>query len=277
MLQCCWLTDLHLDLAPTEAAVRLGAWIHQRKPKFIALTGDIAEAPSLLDALRTLELRTSVEGCTDDPPIFFVLGNHDYYKGSIAAVRGAVSELCKESRRLFWMNESGIQQISARTCVVGHDGWYDARSGLGEAAHFVISDFQEIEDLRVQPTPEARIARMRELADEGTAYLERRLFKAARRFDEVIILTHVPPGEDLSYYKGQPGSMHSLPFFSCRSSGEMFKRVALQHQTTRFTVLCGHTHAERRQEPVPGHPNLRILVGGADYGFPAPQAAFWVP
>ena len=64
------------------------------------ITGDIAEAPSLGDLLSDVAsaLRT---------PIYFVLGNHDFYRGSIPRVREAVVDLCRRSEWLAWLPAAG--------------------------------------------------------------------------------------------------------------------------------------------------------------------------
>jgi predicted MPP superfamily phosphohydrolase len=55
-----------------------------------AITGDIGEARSIERYLRLLE--SSLQR-----PIYFVLGNHDFYHGSIVLVRERVRNLCKTS------------------------------------------------------------------------------------------------------------------------------------------------------------------------------------
>jgi len=53
-------------------------------------------------------------------PIYFVLGNHDFYAGSIADVRASVKKLVQNSKRLYWMDIEGIVKLSSKTCIIGH-------------------------------------------------------------------------------------------------------------------------------------------------------------
>jgi 3',5'-cyclic-AMP phosphodiesterase len=62
-------------------------------------------------------------------PIYFVLGNQDFYGGSIAAVREAVARKAAASRWLHWLPESGVIPLTANTALVGHDSWADGRLG----------------------------------------------------------------------------------------------------------------------------------------------------
>lgn len=40
-----------------------------------------------------------------------------------------VAGLCAESERLHWLPKSGIVELAPTTCLVGHGGWADGRSG----------------------------------------------------------------------------------------------------------------------------------------------------
>ena len=61
------------------------------KPDAVLLGGDIGEAPSLKGYLLGLEDHL-------ERPIYFVLGNHDFYQGSIADVRDEMFGLTQQSR-----------------------------------------------------------------------------------------------------------------------------------------------------------------------------------
>lgn len=56
-------------------------------------------------------------------PIYFVVGNHDYYKGTICDVRNALTILSKENDLLFWLPATGIQVLANNTILLGQDGW----------------------------------------------------------------------------------------------------------------------------------------------------------
>jgi Icc protein len=110
-----WATDVHLNFLEPQV-VRIStvtAWA----PDALLLGGDIAEAESLEPMMRIVEERFA-------RPIYFVLGNHDYYKGSIAAVHPRVRAMCASSRWLRWLDDSpGPIALTERTGLVGHGGW----------------------------------------------------------------------------------------------------------------------------------------------------------
>ena len=106
----------------------------------VLITGDIAEADSLLDWLSALE---SELAC----PIYFVLGNHDYYGGSMRSVRAAVESRCRDSRYLRWLDQSGVVRLSAAASLVGAGGWADARYGDYERSGVRLNDLNYIHDL----------------------------------------------------------------------------------------------------------------------------------
>ena len=64
-----------------------------------------------------------------EKPIYFILGNHDYYKGQVNEVRDAMRMLTDTHKWLFWLPASGIQKLCSNTLLIGQDGWADGRLG----------------------------------------------------------------------------------------------------------------------------------------------------
>ena len=75
-----WLTDIHLNFINSGELDNFCNKITSIHPDGVLIGGDIGEAPSLTNLLITLEQKLRC-------PIYFVLGNHDYYHGSICDVR----------------------------------------------------------------------------------------------------------------------------------------------------------------------------------------------
>ncbi len=76
MTRIAWMTDLHLDFVEdTHQIERFCENIVTLNPDAVLIGGDIAIAVTLEESLLTLAkyLRR---------PIYFVLGNHDFYKSS---------------------------------------------------------------------------------------------------------------------------------------------------------------------------------------------------
>ena len=82
-----WLTDLHLNFVDPDCVDGLCRRIRDEGADAVLISGDIAEAPGVEAYLEFLGRRI-------DRPIFFVLGNHDFYRGSIGEVRARVAAFC---------------------------------------------------------------------------------------------------------------------------------------------------------------------------------------
>jgi predicted phosphodiesterase len=80
-----WLTDIHLDFVDAAGRAALAAAVGAERPDGVVVTGDIATAPTVLELLDEL-------GAAIGAPLWFVLGNHDFYRGSIADVRARAAE-----------------------------------------------------------------------------------------------------------------------------------------------------------------------------------------
>ena len=79
-MQLAWVTDIHLDFLTAEQTDRFFAEIVETGADGVVVTGDIALATTIVGLLRQM-------GGAVKRPVWFVLGNHDFYGGSIATVR----------------------------------------------------------------------------------------------------------------------------------------------------------------------------------------------
>src|SRR5258706_15569294 len=111
-MQYAWLTDIHLNFLDDEARQKFYQEIVNTKCDGVLISGDIAEAPCLADILN--EMANYI-----DKPIYFILGNHDYYRGQVDEVRNAMTALTKENDNLFWLPASGIQKLDNDTFLLG--------------------------------------------------------------------------------------------------------------------------------------------------------------
>ncbi len=118
-MQLAWATDIHLDHA-TESARRRFCQSVNEQANALVVTGDIAESLILGSALESLATLTG-------RPVFFVLGNHDFYRGSVAGTRRQVGYVVGEG--LVYLNQAGVVELTPTTALVGHDGWADGRLG----------------------------------------------------------------------------------------------------------------------------------------------------
>src|SRR5436309_7474365 len=85
-----WVTDIHLNFLEPEALQAYHDLLRNQKLDGVLISGDIAEAPSVAGFLLGLRRGLGI-------PIYFVLGNHDYYFSSLQAVHERIRALCAES------------------------------------------------------------------------------------------------------------------------------------------------------------------------------------
>lgn len=73
-MRAAWVTDIHLDFLSHAECEEFFASIVWESPDVVFVTGDTSIAPSLLTHLEGMNRALS-------KPIYFVLGNHDFYRG----------------------------------------------------------------------------------------------------------------------------------------------------------------------------------------------------
>ncbi len=266
MKRLAWLTDLHLNFVTLGHVDRLCRAVRESGADAVLLGGDIGEAPDVVEQLEGLDARLGL-------PVYFVLGNHDFYRGSIARVRAGVEALCARSPRLHWLPGSGVVALTPETALVGHDGWADGRFGDYERSEVLLNDYRLIEELAGLDTRD-RLRRLNALGDEAADHFRAVLPEALDRFRRVIALTHVPPFREACWHRGQVSDDAWLPHFACKAVGEALVEAMAAHPDREMTVLCGHTHSPGEAQVLP---NLRVLTGGAEYGRPEVQRVLCVP
>jgi predicted MPP superfamily phosphohydrolase len=263
MKRFAWLTDVHLNFLPVDEVDAFLAKLADERLDGVLLGGDIAEAIELCDYLQRIDERLATN-------VYFVLGNHDYYYGWIEPVREHVRRLCAERPRLHYLSECGSFGLGRSVGLIGHDGWADARLGDYEKSVVSMQDFRLIGDF-AGLGKQARLPRLHALGDEAAAHIRRVLPEALAEFDEVVLLTHVPPLREACWHEGQTSDDDWAPFFTCRAVGDAILEIMPNHPRKRLLVLCGHTHGAGVAQPLE---NVEILTGGAKYGDPTIQRIF---
>ena len=263
MPRIAWLTDLHLDfLSPDEARSFLDR-VRGQQVDAVVISGDMSEARDLDHDLRTIADRLEL-------PVYFVLGNHDFYYGSIREVRKLAQAVCAELPNLHYLTTSGVIELSPRLGLVGHDGWADARLGDYETSFVMMNDYLLIAELAGY-NKEDRWPVLNALGDEAAAHIRKVLPLALQKYPEVLLVTHVPPMREACWHEGQLSDDEWLPHFSCRAMGDAILDVMRHFPQRKLTVLCGHTHSAGECRP---RDNITIYTGGAKYGLPVMQRVF---
>jgi len=263
MMRLAWLTDLHLNFVDLSEVDRLCLRIRDEEAGAVLISGDIAEAPDVVTYLEYLDRWL-------DRPIFFVLGNHDFYRGGMAEVRARVAELDSHAPWLHWLNLAGVVELTAETGLVGHDGWVDGRLGDYAGSDVLLNDYFLIEEL-AGLDPGERLERLHGLGAEAADHFRRVLPEALARFQHVIAVTHVPPFRESCWHLGTISGDAWLPHFASKVTGEVLAAVMRMHPDRELLVLCGHTHSSGAAQILP---NLKVLTGEAVYGRPEVQG--WI-
>ena len=274
-----WATDLHLDQDRSgfleEPSV--GEEIRQKRlPGFVVatqnskcdgwlITGDIAERDGLIDGLMRMDSLI-------DQPIYFVLGNHDFYGDTIANTRARVIAKVREANSLVYLTDCGPVQLDDRAFLVGEDGWGDASEGNFEGSYVNLRDFAEIEDFVRIPKDDWK-ERLQTLGWESARRLSEKLARIPVDATRLIVLTHVPPFCEACWYEGMTTDENWSPFFVCGQVGATLRSFAENNPSMKITVLCGHTHHNGFVQVIE---NLDVYTGAAAYGYPKVESTISV-
>lgn len=262
-MRAVWATDIHLNFLNSEERGYFFSSILDQNPDVVLITGDIAEAPTLEPLL--LEMIQSIQR-----PLYFVLGNHDFYYSSIPQVRTSLQQFCHAHKNLFYLSGNGVVELTKTTALIGHDGWGDGRLGNYVQSPVRLSDnalIQELADLDYGKL----IHKLRQLGEEAASAIHAPFREALDSYQHIILLTHVPPFREACWYQGRIGGDDWLPFFTCKAVGDVLLEVLTDRPKNQVTVLCGHTHNAGLAQILP---NLRVLTGSAEYGAPQVQQLF---
>ena len=261
-MRATWLTDIHLNMVRPLALKAFYERVRAEQPDVVLVTGDIGESDSV--ARLVGELATIA-------PLYFVLGNHDYYRSSVATVRAAMQRLAAPAR---WLHAVDPIALTDRVALVGVDGWGDARCGDLDSK-VELSDWIRIDELKRCHDRAQLVETLQRYGSNEARTLRDKLARAPAR-DELLVLTHVPPFPEACIYDGKQSDAGWLPWFTCIATGEVLADHARAHPEQRVTVLCGHSHGVGAFEPLP---NLIVRTGGwppgvEGYGNPIVQATF---
>jgi len=254
-----WASDIHLNFCSAEVVERFCEEIAAQEPDGLVITGDIAESDSVGPFLYYLERMLRMD-------IYFVLGNHDFYYGSIAEVHRALADVrTSEHLRATYLTQSPTVQLTPSTILIGDDGFGDARLGDPWGSRSQLADWNYIEELKNLRRP-ARIARLQQLGDAAAERLLPKLVEACRSpAQHIVLATHVPPFAEAARYRNLPTEDYALPWYTCDAVGHVLRDVMALHEHKHMTVLCGHTHGKHYTRILP---NLIVHTAGARYKMP---------
>jgi hypothetical protein len=271
MTKICWITDPHFNFLRAFGATAAFAKdiCKTYDPEALIITGDIAEGHNIEGLL--VEFAEGV----DDRPVYWLEGNHDYYKASISKMQERFRELDMVPN-LFWL-DTAEPVLFDDFALVGKYAWYDGLSGNPQRSPVALYDFSSVgefkrlyneydwEFMAHTGSRNPLLNAFRKLAAEAVAEVRPKLEQALKLKRHVVFATHVAPFEGAAWHEGKISNPDWLPWFSCRQMGDMLAEVAAQHPDHKILVLCGHSHSPGKYQHAP---NLKVLTGNAAYGAP---------
>ena len=258
-----WVTDPHLDHLPTERElIEFVKLLHNRDSDGLLITGDIAESPTIYEFL-------GIISGAYQRPVFFVLGNHDYYRAWMAETRERVRAVCEACPPgiLNWLTESEPLHLKDDVWIAGHDGWYDGLCGLGMQSQAALTDFVQagvfdLADAARRGKLNLFLA-LKKLGSQAARAVEEQLHSAVEQGGRrILVLTHFPPFWETSFFRGRRTSANYAPFYVNKSMGDVLEAFAEEHPNVKLEVFAGHTHGKCE---VPIRDNLIVRVGSARY------------
>lgn len=256
-MRLAWTSDIHLNHVTLKAWDRWVQSIRQTEADAILISGDISEADDVV-----FQLQRIAE--TLRPPIYFVLGNHDFYCSSIAETRRTVAAACRELPKLSYLTDCSPIELAPRRFLMGEDGWGDGTVGDFDHSPVRLNDFRAIIDFQ-RAGRDRWQSLVQQQGAESAERLRGKLRTLSDRADEVLVVTHVPPFRESCWYEGQTTDDNWAPFFVCGQVGAVLDDFARDHPTIRIQVLCGHTHHPGVAEMAD---NLTVYTAKAIYGAP---------
>lgn len=263
-MRLAWATDIHLDSALPDQAEALVDSITQAKPDAVLLTGDISTGSEITAHLHWLQKSLNL-------PVYFVLGNHDLWWGTIHGVHRAVRKIGWSQLR--WLGSVSHINLTETTVLVGEDGWYDGRAGNYQTSSVRLNDWKTIQDFRGLDR-DGVLDLIQKMADRSTLALREKIRSLPETYTTVVVATHVPPFVRASLYRGNPSGNDHAPFYVNERMGQVLADLAYERPEVQFRVLCGHTHFAADYSPLD---NLRCQSGGAEYQFPKLQGVLEFP
>lgn len=256
-----WITDPHFDHLESDGFSIIVDMIKAEGSNGVILTGDITCSATCILLLKRLYREIKI-------PVYFVLGNHDFYGCSIQSVRSTASMLEEQHSDLKYLTTSTSPiELAPGVCLIGHDGWYDARCGDYEHSDVKMEDRNRISDF-VNLTKASFKTKLNELGTEAAEHLRKQLKLAICSYDQVVLAMHVPPFREACLYNGEIASNFNLPFYCCKAVGDVILEIMGSAPEKQLLVLCGHTHQKAEYQPLP---NVKVHVGAAKYGRPRIQ------
>lgn len=266
-MKCLWATDIHLDHCNEDTLTDFWNAMATEQPDVVLLTGDIAEGETVIPWLQRMQTAVGA-------PVYFILGNHDYYHSSIAWVRQQMVQFNQSQTELQWLGAAPVIALTPEWGLLGCDGWGDGRHGDFLGSTVKLKDYRLIAELAAASSAMDLWRQLQGLGDAEATYLAHQLNQAQAYFPKILVLTHPPPFAEACFYLGHVSAdANWLPHFTCQAVGNVLLDFVNSHPHHELLVLAGHSH---NPCDVTLNPQLRVCVGAAEYGAPCYETVWLV-
>ena len=255
-----WLSDTHLNVLTAEQHQQFLVTITSTLCDAMVITGDIAEPPVTENFLQQLAMQTSV-------PIYFVLGNHDYYGTTVSAQRALIEKISQTHPSLYFLTRHQPIPLTPQCILLGIDSWPDGRSSDFLQCTRELLDKEYIQDLiPVKNSKQALVTQLQQLADADVATLTTALTQVvASGSTQLLVMTHVPPWYGTAEYALSPRDQTELSHFTCWALGQVLHDFAISHPGIQIVHLAGHVHHAASYSITA---NYRVITAAATVGKP---------
>lgn len=267
MQRIAWATDVHLEFAVDAMRSIFAKEIVNQKADALLLTGDIANSKLIERLLKELQGRIGI-------PIYFNMGNHDFYGGFISNGRRWAEGITKQAVPLHWIEEAGPVELTNDVGLVGVDGWGDGQLGDPRGSDVMLNDWDLIKEFALKNAlydKDERAKLLTRYGNRARVDICAQLRNALPRFRRLLLMTHVPPWKEATWHEGAHSDAAWLPWFSCKAVGDAIVEEVSKFPDRKVTVLCGHTHGRGYSKI---NDQIDVHTGGARYRSPEVQCAF---
>jgi 3',5'-cyclic AMP phosphodiesterase CpdA len=300
-MKLAWTSDLHLVFLEPGVSPDAGGltdWLQDLAGQSfdaLAISGDISEAPHLHEHLTLLASHVQ-------RPIYFVLGNHDYYRGSIEQVIPALRDFVSDTEHLHCLDLLEFIELTPTTAMVGHGCWGDGGYGDLRNSRIMLNDWKVIDELKhwqrgpwrlrcvnrcgacEQDIVKRKVGiedldldliaeQLRVLGQRAADHIREVLPKALAARPEVILLTHTPPFAPRSV-KTKSGWESWAPHAGCKAAGDAIEEIMEHHPENNLLILSGHVH---KASCIQVSRNIEQRTAAAAYGEPRIEELIELP
>ena len=262
-----WLSDVHLDFLGINIRRNFLENLNTIPGNNIIITGDIAESHTVVDILKEFSDVVNKD-------IYFVLGNHDYYKSSLDLVASSIRVLCESKHNLHWLRESAPVRITDEVCIIGTDGWYDGLYGESKNPRVMMNDWLSILDIKDSYKSGSKSLKkcLESIAFSESMVAKHQIQSAVENgYSHLYFATHVPPWRESSCNNWNISDDAWAPWFTSKIMGDTLETCAELYPDIRITVICGHSHG--RSHIRVSH-NLECFTAFAEYRSPGIEQIF---